>query len=243
MGTEVGDAIGRIIGAPAGSVSMHENVTRRTRSSLSCLPLPAPAPPRLLRGRFPFDDLPAARAGGARLRADDRPGRSGFQRDVQKGRRRDRPHHRAGGDLARALPQLVHPGPTADRRARARGGRAGGPRHYQSAGIIPVDVTRSAWTSRRAVPQVALRRPGQRVSLHPSRPAGAVRPRLTGWFSHGEPFAFDTGAFEPHADARRMMNGTPSIPAWYAALPGLRLLEEVGIGACAPAHRRWRDGC
>jgi kynureninase len=26
-----------------------------------------------------------------------------------------------------------------------------------------------------------------------------------------------------------MMNGTPSIPAWYAALPGLRILEDVGI--------------
>ena len=28
-----------------------------------------------------------------------------------------------------------------------------------------------------------------------------------------------------------MMNGTPSIPAWHAALPGLRILEEIGIDA------------
>ena len=40
MGTEVGDAIGRIIGAPAGSVSMHENVTTAHAVALSCLPLP-----------------------------------------------------------------------------------------------------------------------------------------------------------------------------------------------------------
>src|SRR5262249_16201248 len=36
MAREVGDCIGRIIGAPAGTVSMHENVTTAAMVALSC---------------------------------------------------------------------------------------------------------------------------------------------------------------------------------------------------------------
>jgi kynureninase len=56
-----------------------------------------------------------------------------------------------------------------------------------------------------------------------------VRPRFTGWFAHRAPFAFDIGPPELHDDARRMMNGTPAIPAYYAALPGLDIVGEVGV--------------
>jgi len=64
--------------------------------------------------------------------------------------------------------------------------------------------------------------------VRPDRLASA-RPRLTGWFSHPEPFAFSLDEFEPLPDARRMANGTPAIPAYYAALPGLRIIREVGV--------------
>jgi kynureninase len=56
-----------------------------------------------------------------------------------------------------------------------------------------------------------------------------VRPRFTGWFSHPEPFAFDIDEFDPPPDARRLQNGTPAIPAYYAALPGLKIVREIGI--------------
>ena len=76
---------------------------------------------------------------------------------------------------------------------------------------------------------MALRRTGQRVLYTRPDLLPTLRPRLTGWFSHPEPFAFSPDAFQPHGDARRMMNGTPSIPAWYAALAGLDILLGVGI--------------
>ena len=38
MAAEVGNKVARIIGAPAGSVSMHENVTTAHMVALSCLP-------------------------------------------------------------------------------------------------------------------------------------------------------------------------------------------------------------
>ena len=41
MSREIGDTIGGLIGAPAGSVSMHANVTTATAVALSCLqPVP-----------------------------------------------------------------------------------------------------------------------------------------------------------------------------------------------------------
>src|SRR3989442_6696261 len=42
MPLEVGNKIARIIGAPAGSVSMHENVTTAQMIALSCLSIGAP---------------------------------------------------------------------------------------------------------------------------------------------------------------------------------------------------------
>src|SRR5665213_2929765 len=42
MATEVGDKAARIIGAPAGSVSMHENVTTAHMVALSCVRPGAP---------------------------------------------------------------------------------------------------------------------------------------------------------------------------------------------------------
>ena len=173
MAREVGDAIGRIIGAPAGSVSMHENVTTGA-CGRAVVPARAgtPAAHRVLRGRFPVDDLPAARAGGARVRADDRSRRGGLHRRRGKGRRRHRRDDGARRDLARALPQLVHPGSAPDRRARTRRRRAGGARHVSVRGHHPGRRHGARRRlRRRRLPEVAVRRPGQRVPLHAAGPA------------------------------------------------------------------------
>ena len=47
MAREIGDMIGLVIGAPAGSVSMHENVTTAVMMALSCL-TPRPAKNRIV---------------------------------------------------------------------------------------------------------------------------------------------------------------------------------------------------
>jgi kynureninase len=56
-----------------------------------------------------------------------------------------------------------------------------------------------------------------------------ARPRFTGWFAHKSPFAFDIDALAHRDDGMRMMTGTPSIPAYYAALPGLAIIARVGV--------------
>jgi selenocysteine lyase/cysteine desulfurase len=52
-------------------------------------------------------------------------------------------------------------------------------------------------------------------------------PDATGWFGRENPFGFDPrDTSYPHA-ARRFEGGTPSVPAVYASLAGLRLLSTV----------------
>ena len=58
-----------------------------------------------------------------------------------------------------------------------------------------------------------------------------LRPALTGWMAHRNPFAFETGAIDPRDDSFRYLNGTPHIPALYACQPGLEIINKVGIGA------------
>ena len=59
---------------------------------------------------------------------------------------------------------------------------------------------------------------------------GRLEPRLTGWMAHEQPFAFQTKLVR-REDAWRFLHGTPSIPALYAARPGLEIVREAGIEA------------
>jgi len=59
----------------------------------------------------------------------------------------------------------------------------------------------------------------------------ALKPALTGWIAHQRPFAFETGAIDRRVDSFRYLNGTPHIPALYACQPGLEILNKVGIAA------------
>src|SRR4030088_707191 len=58
-----------------------------------------------------------------------------------------------------------------------------------------------------------------------------LRPSLTGWIAHRRPFAFETGPIDPRDDSLRYLNGTPHIPALYACQPGLEIINKVGIDA------------
>ena len=101
---------------------------------------------------------------------------------------------------------------------------------YQAAGIIPVDL-RALDVDFAAGGCLKWLCGGPGNAFLYTRPdrLSTVRPRFTGWASHPQPFAFDLEDYQAPADHRRMQTGTPSIPAYYAALPGLGLLTAVGI--------------
>lgn len=65
-----------------------------------------------------------------------------------------------------------------------------------------------------------------------------LRPRLTGWVAHASPFEFAHAPMRYARSVRRFAQGTPSIPALYSALPGLEIIESVGVPAIAAESRR-----
>jgi len=65
-----------------------------------------------------------------------------------------------------------------------------------------------------------------------------LRPRLTGWVAHDSPFDFAHAPMRYARSVRRFAQGTPSIPALYSALPGLEIIEAVGIAEIASESQR-----
>jgi selenocysteine lyase/cysteine desulfurase len=56
-----------------------------------------------------------------------------------------------------------------------------------------------------------------------------VWPTATGWFADEDVFAMDAWDYSPSRTARRFESGTPPIPAIYAGIAGIELMEEIGI--------------
>jgi kynureninase len=231
MSREVGDAVAPLIGAPAGSVSMCENVTAAHMSVLSTLPPPAlrdtivcsaadfPSMIYLFRAHealgYRLIVVPASEDGSAD------PARIVEAID-------DRTALVAVSHVLFRSSFILDPSPIVERARRV--GAAVVLDLYQAAGIIPVDVsTLGVDFAAGGCLKWLCGGPGNAfLYTRPDRLA-AVRPRFTGWASHPQPFAFDVDVYDPPADQRRMQTGTPAIPAYYAALPGLRLLASIGM--------------
>ncbi len=101
---------------------------------------------------------------------------------------------------------------------------------YQSAGTVPVDVRDLGldFATGGSVKWLC-GGPGAgylyvRRDLWPE-----LRPAMTGWAAHKNPFAFDQGPMEYAEDAMRFTNGTPNVPAMYAAKSGYEIVGEVGV--------------
>ncbi len=56
-----------------------------------------------------------------------------------------------------------------------------------------------------------------------------LHPTVTGWFSQNRIEAMDIHRNDPSPTARRFEAGTPPVPNLYAALAGLRLLQQIGM--------------
>jgi len=234
MPREVGDKVARIIGAPAGSVSMHENVTTAHAVALSCL-RPTGTRRRIVCAAMDFPSMMYL------FRAHEA---AGFEVAVVPAEddltvRTDRFLDAIDGSTAvvafsHVLFRTSYIMQAAEIARRAR--EAGATvilDTYQSAGIVPLDVTALdvdfavggclKWLCGGPGNAFLYTRPELRKQL---------KPTFTGWVSHRNPFAFDTNPVadrDVRPDAMGMMNGTPSIPAYYAALAGLDIVHEVGV--------------
>ena len=56
-------------------------------------------------------------------------------------------------------------------------------------------------------------------------------PTQTGWFADEDIFAMSIADYSPHRSARRFDSGTPPVPALYAGVAGVSLVESAGVAA------------
>lgn len=103
---------------------------------------------------------------------------------------------------------------------------------YQSAGTVPLSVQR--WGVDLCCGgsiKWACGGPGTAYLYVDPALYDRLRPAQTGWFAHARPFGFEAGPLQPAEGRWRFMNGTPTIPALYAARAGWELLFEAGVEA------------
>jgi kynureninase len=221
MPSTVGDQIGRIVGAPPDSTVMHQNVAVAAGVALSCF---RPAGERR-RVVYADGEFPSVRY---LLQA---------QPELEVVVCEDEAAV-VGAIDERTLVVLVshvlfRTGEIQDVDSIVHAAHAAGAHvlldAYQSAGIVPLDVTVSRV-------DVAVGGSVKWLCGGPGngwlyvRPdlAERLEPTLTGWQAHVRPFAFEP-EMELAAGAARFLTGTPNVPALYAATPGYDLIEEIGV--------------
>ncbi len=103
---------------------------------------------------------------------------------------------------------------------------------YQSVGTVPLDV-RALGIDMLTGGSVKWLCGGPGAGYLYVRPelAPTLRPAVTGWMAHEDPFAFDSGPMRWHDGPRRFWTGTPAIPAVIAAMPGHEIVARVGVEA------------
>jgi kynureninase len=101
---------------------------------------------------------------------------------------------------------------------------------FQSAGVVPLAL--ADWGVDAAVGgclKWLCGGPGNAFLYVDPERAGSLEPTLTGWAAHAAPFAFEPPPIRFREGAARFLNGTPQVPALYAARAGLDILGEIGV--------------
>ena len=221
MPMAVGDQIGRIVGAPAGSTVMHQNVAIAEAVVLSSF-APTPDRNRIVyeRGNFP----------SVRYLYQ-------AQRDLEVVVCENDEEIVDAIDERTLLVPISHvlfkSGEIQDVEPIVRRAHEVGAYvildAYQSAGIVPLDVT--ALDVDFAVGgsvKWLCGGPGNGWLYVRTDLAELLEPTYTGWQAHAEPFAFEEEMrYAP--GAARFLTGTPNVPALYAATAGYDLIEEIGV--------------
>ncbi|HSY48608.1 MAG TPA: aminotransferase class V-fold PLP-dependent enzyme [Thermoanaerobaculia bacterium] len=234
MSIEVGDIIAPLIGAPPGSVVMLPNVTTAEAVVLSSYDYTTTRNRVVLvDGEFPsvryiYDRL-ARRLGAEIVTVPHDASGLGFDLDRLLAAIDERTQIVPIGHILFESSYMI------DVEAIARRCREVGATLvldvFQSAGIVPVDVT--GWDVPIAV--------GGVLKWLCGGPGGsflyvdpALRPKLepsfTGWMAHANPFAFEPPPMRFRDDALRFALGTPPIPALYAAREGPKVIAEATGG-------------
>ncbi|MBS1855466.1 MAG: aminotransferase class V-fold PLP-dependent enzyme [Acidobacteria bacterium] len=233
MPAAVGNLVGRIIGAGEGEVVMQQNVSICQWIVCSCFDWGARRNKLVTDGlNFPSNNYihHGLERGGARVITV--PSDDGFTLPVER--------ILEAIDEETALVSVSHVAFRSSylqdvaaiaRRAREVGAMVCADL-YQSAGTVPVDVRALGveFATGGSVKWLC-GGPGAgylyvRRDLHDK-----LAPAATGWAAHESPFGFEGGPIRYAPDIFRFLNGTPNVPALYAARSGYEIVDEIGVPA------------
>jgi kynureninase len=101
---------------------------------------------------------------------------------------------------------------------------------YQSTGTVPFDVTELGvdFACGGSVKWLCGGPGAAYLYVRPDRIA-EFQPRITGWFGHEKPFAFTMPDQQYAPNVWRYMAGTPAIAALYQARAGVEIIGEIGV--------------
>lgn len=231
MPLTIGDEVGRIIGAPVGTVAMHQNVSVCQSLILSCLE------PQGRRNKIILSDLefPSVRyvyeahARDGRFRIVDVKSDDGMT--IPTERMLD-----AIDDETLLVPfshvlfksAYLQDAKAITERAHGRGALVVLD-CYQSAGTVPFSVTALDvdFATGGSVKWLC-GGPGAGYLYVNPRLIDKLQPKVTGWMAHEQPFAFEPQMNYAPSIAR-FLHGSPAIPALYAARSGYRIINEIGV--------------
>jgi len=233
MPVKIGDEIAPLIGADPGEVAMLPNVTIGQASVLSALDYPAPRDGIVMTEldfpsvRYVYDGL-AARL-GARIVVV--PSDDGVTIDTQ--RVLDAIDDRTR--LVAISHVLFRSAFIMDVEAICRRAREVGALvsldAFHSVGVMPVDVKRLGVDFLTGgVLKWLCGGPGGAFLYASPGASASLTPAFTGWQAHERPFAFE-GEMRYAGHAWRWLNGTPPIPALFAAVEGPRIVRRAGVDA------------
>jgi kynureninase len=231
LARQVGDEIGAIMNAPAGSVSVHQNVTICQAVVASCLDFSGK------RNKVVYSDMnfpsvmyfwEAQRSRGARVnmvRTDD-----GIHVPTER--------------ILDAIDEdtlLVPISHVVFRSSYIKDAKAIiGKAHrvgayvlldtFQSLGNVPVDVQQlDVDFVTGGVLKWLCGGPGTAYLYVRPDLGKKLEPKLTGWFAHADPFNFEVGPTKYAEPPYKFMEGTSNVAALYAAQPGLKIIREIGV--------------
>jgi kynureninase len=221
MPVTVGDQLGRIMGAPPGTIVMHQNVTVAEEVVLSCFRNPG------ARNRVVYEE---ANFPSVRYLYQAQPDLEVVTVED------DRAIVDAIDERTLLVPishvlfknaeiQDIEP---IIRRAHEVGAYVVLD-CYQSAGVVPFDLTGLA-VDFAVGGSVKWLCGGPGAGWLYVRPdlAERLEPTFVGWQGHARPFAFEP-ELEYAPGVRRFLTGTPNVPALYAATAGYDVIEDVGV--------------
>ncbi|HET6203159.1 MAG TPA: aminotransferase class V-fold PLP-dependent enzyme [Planctomycetota bacterium] len=226
-----GDRLARILGAPAGSVAMQPNVSTAQAIVASCFEPSGP------RRRFVLcaEDFPSVlyvwerqrRLGAEVVLVPSRDGLSvpaeGILEAID-----ERTALVAVSQVFYKTAEVLDLAPVVER-AHAVGALVLVDA-YQGVGTVPLDVGRLGvdFVVGGSVKWLCGGPGAAYLYVRPDLLA-RLEPRVTGWAAHARPFAFEPPPVAYAADARRMLTGTPAVPALYAAKAGHEMIAAIGV--------------